>query len=223
MAEQEYFKSALSDFTYEAASGGAIRHLADLGYTVKQIGGQLSFPTPYAKVQKTVWQRLFETGVLLAEEPGSGKRQDGGRAEYVMERDKYGRTSFRLAAKSGGKETGAIRWKDRSFERTGGHGGNLAGYLDEKCRENGGEAYLSCRFGVLLRREPAAFGAVLDALNERQQEYIAGLPWEDKVCYHRLDQRMREIAVRLYRAGLLRETACFIRTEERVTFDGFRR
>lgn len=46
MAEQEYFKSALSDFTYEAASGGAIRHLADLGYTVKQISGQLSFPTP---------------------------------------------------------------------------------------------------------------------------------------------------------------------------------
>ena len=57
MAEQEYFKSALSDFTYEAASGGAIRHLADLGYTVKQISGQLSFPTPFARVQKTVWQR----------------------------------------------------------------------------------------------------------------------------------------------------------------------
>ena len=49
MAEQEYFKNALSDFTYEAASGGAIRHLADLGYTVKQICEQLSFPTAISR------------------------------------------------------------------------------------------------------------------------------------------------------------------------------
>ena len=46
MSEQDFFKSALADFTFEAASGGAIRHLADLGYTVKQITEQLSFPTP---------------------------------------------------------------------------------------------------------------------------------------------------------------------------------
>ena len=91
MAEQEYFKSALSDFTYEAASGGAIRHLADLGYTVKQISGQLSFPTPFARVQKTVWQRLLDTGVLLMEEPGSGQGLNRGKAGYTMERDKYGR------------------------------------------------------------------------------------------------------------------------------------
>ena len=82
MAEQEYFKSALSDFTYEAASGGAIRHLADLGYTVKQISGQLSFPTPFARVQKTVWQRLLDTGVLLMEEPGSGQGLNRGKAGY---------------------------------------------------------------------------------------------------------------------------------------------
>ena len=46
MGEQEYFKNALSNFMFEAASGGAIRHLADLGYTVKQISKKLEFPTP---------------------------------------------------------------------------------------------------------------------------------------------------------------------------------
>ena len=34
MSENRYFQKALSDFTYDAASGGAIRHLTDTGYTV---------------------------------------------------------------------------------------------------------------------------------------------------------------------------------------------
>lgn len=244
MAEQEYFKNALSDFTYEAASGGAIRHLTDLGYTVKQICEQLSFPTPYARVQKTVWQRLLDTGVLLTEEPGSSKAQKQGKAEYAMERDKYGRTSFRMVVEKDSREdNGAICWKERRFGesgeavvyqkrrrfgkqvfadgrmRTGLDAENcrkLAVYLAEKCRENGGDAYISCRFGRLYSKERTEFEAVLTALNERQQEYVTGLPWEDKVCYHRLDQRMQEIAVRLYDAGKLRETCYFMKTEERV-------
>lgn len=239
MAEQEYFKSALSDFTYEAASGGAIRHLTDLGYTVKQISEQLSFPTPYARVQKTVWQRLQETGVILTEEPGSGKTQRQGKAEYVMERDKYGRTSFRrAAAKEEGVGTEAICWKERTF-MTGGEAvvcqqqrravsgrraevpdtersRRLAVYLAEKCRENDGDAYLSCRFGVLQRERPSDLEAMLAVLNERQREYITGLPWEAGVCYHKLDQRMQEIAVRLYQAGMLQATCYFRKTEEKV-------
>ena len=219
MAEQEYFKNALSDFTYEAASGGAIRHLADLGYTVKQISGQLSFPTPYERVQKTVWQRLLETGVLLAEEPGSGKRRSGGRAKYVIERDKYGRTSFRLAARDIEEKAGEICWKERKFGEGGEAGRSLAVYLADKYKENNGEAYISCSFGLLLHKEPAAFEAVLAALNERQQEYITGLPWEGKRCYHRLDQRMQEIAIKLYHVGKLRETCFFMKTEEKVTLE----
>ena len=73
MGEHGYFQKALADFTYEAASGGAIRHLADMGYTVKQIAAKLDFPTPYERVQKGVWERLLETGVILTEEPGGGR------------------------------------------------------------------------------------------------------------------------------------------------------
>lgn len=93
MAGQEYFKTALSDFAFEAASGGAIRHLADLGYTVRQMKERLTFPTPYERVQKTVWRHLLDQGILLQEEPGSvGVRE---RAVYVREYDKYGKPSFR--------------------------------------------------------------------------------------------------------------------------------
>lgn len=95
MAEQDFFRNALSDFTFETASGGAIRHLADLGYTVKQISEKLTYPTPYERVRSAVWHQLLDTKVVLTQEPGSGKEQ--GKAEYTMERDKYGRTTFRLA------------------------------------------------------------------------------------------------------------------------------
>lgn len=232
MSEQEYFKSALSDFTYEAASGGAIRHLADLGYTVKQICEQLSFPTPYARVQKTVWQHLTGTGVVLTEEPGSGRDRRRGKAEYAVEHDKYGRTSFRLISPKE-EEGGQICWKERRFGesadsssagnagakiRSAEDGRKLAAYLSGKCRENDGEAYISCRIGLMLKRDPVEYEAAAELLNERQREYLSGLLWEEKVCYHRLDQRMQEIAVRLYAAGKLRESCYFMKSGERVTF-----
>lgn len=67
--EQKYFKKALSDFTFEMASGGAIRHLADRGYTVGEIVKMLDFPTPYERVGDLVRKHFLETGVLLLDEP----------------------------------------------------------------------------------------------------------------------------------------------------------
>ena len=60
-----YFQEALSDFVYDAASGRAIRHLADTGYTTAQIVNQLDYPTPFTKVQHTVTRHFKETGILL--------------------------------------------------------------------------------------------------------------------------------------------------------------
>lgn len=61
----KYFQEALSDFVYDAASGRAIRHLVDTGYTTAQIVQQLNYPTPFAKVRHTVTRYLKETGILL--------------------------------------------------------------------------------------------------------------------------------------------------------------
>lgn len=65
----KYFQDALSDFVYDAASGRAIRHLTDSGYTAAQIMQQLSYPTPFKKIQLTITRHLKETGVLLEELP----------------------------------------------------------------------------------------------------------------------------------------------------------
>lgn len=91
--EQTYFQRALSDFVYDMASGGAIRHLTDIGYTVKQIQEKLDFPTPYERIQKTVWKHLMDTGVIFPEKAEPGK--SGEKVDYVREYDSYGRASFR--------------------------------------------------------------------------------------------------------------------------------
>jgi hypothetical protein len=88
-----YFSQALSDFTHDVASGGAIRHLADQGYTVQEIYEKLDFPTPFSKIQETVWKHYVKTGVILLSEPRTDTSKE--RVSYVKEYGSCGRTSFR--------------------------------------------------------------------------------------------------------------------------------
>lgn len=212
MSEQDYFRNALSDFTYEAASGGAIRHLADLGYTVRQICEELTYPTPYERVRRTVWQQLLNNAVVLTEEPGCGRMP--AKAEYRVEHDKYGRTSFRMVRASDAG-TGVIRWRERCYRTAA--DGSMAVWLAKQSGINGEEnSYISCDFGLWERREPKRWQMAMQILNERQREYITGLMWENKTCYHRLNQRMREIMAKLYEAGQYGGTCFFLKTEERI-------
>ncbi len=67
--ENRYFEEALSDFIFDAASGGAIRHLADRGYSVEQIMKELDFPAPRERVEKTVYRHMIDTGMLRVSLP----------------------------------------------------------------------------------------------------------------------------------------------------------
>lgn len=60
-----YFEDALSNFVHDMASGGAIRHLVDMGYSVDRIMEQLDYPIPRRRVEKTVYQYMMESGILL--------------------------------------------------------------------------------------------------------------------------------------------------------------
>ncbi len=214
MGEQEYFRNALSDFTYEAASGGAIRHLADLGYTVKQICGKLTYPTPYERVRKTVWQHLCDAGTILTEEPGSGGQSR--KAACSVRYDRFGRASFCMERQT---EDAAAESVPRLRERRYGAEtcGELAAWLDRACGACGEKkAYLSCDFGLPDRRKDGTFEAQMRVLNARQREYIEGLPWETRICYHCLDSRMREIVTRLYAQGLYHGFCYFLTQGEKV-------
>ena len=205
MAENDYFKQALSNFVFDMASGGAIQHLTNQGYTVKQIIEKLDFPAPYEKVQEAVWKQLLNNGSLLLEEPGSGAGQE--RAEYVVEKDGFGRRSFRkLVIKA--DETKQIHWKKVVFRSQ--IDGKLEDYLSKKIKENGETAsYVSCNFGMKTN-------CLLDVLDEQQTDYILGLPWPKQTVYHKLDMRMREIVAALYDAGEFQGECYFLKEEERV-------
>lgn len=211
MSEQEYFKKALSNFTYEIASGGAIRHLADQGYSIKQIQEHLDFPTSYEKIQKTVWEHLQHTGVLLLEEPGNGKQQEN--ITFVKEYDNYGRPSFRRVVLSNSIEP--TYWKETQFDES--VNGSLAAYLKKKCKQNGTDtAYLSCDFGLRSSCEIESFRKVLQGLKENQLDYILGLPWEKKIFYHRANWNMIEIIAQLYENGEYAGNGYFLELKEKI-------
>ncbi len=187
MEERNYFQKALSDFAFDVAGGGAIRHLADRGFTAKQIAAELDFALPFAKIQTTIWDHLVKQKTILLEEPGSGAPAQ--KAVFVEERGKFGKKSFRRVAVSDEAGAKKICWIQKEAAR------DPMGYLCEKRRENGREtAYLSCDFGVLQQKDAKQYRMLLGLLDERQREYLEGLPWIGRRVYHRLDARMWEIA-----------------------------
>lgn len=217
MEENRYFQDALARFTHEAANGGAIRHLADIGYTVEQIRAKLDFPAPYERVQRAVWQRLVDTGVILYEEPGKGEPKE--KAVYVKEYDRYGKSTFRRVAER--QEGLAVTsWKQRECRGDSASAESLLALLKEKLAENGEDfAYASCDFGRIAAREPGRYERMLEALGG-QREYVEGLPWERAKVYHRLNLRMLEILACLAQAGLYQGEVFFVRTGDRIRIVG---
>lgn len=215
MSEQSYFQNALSNFTHEAASGGAIRHLTDLGYTAKQVVEQLDFPTPFTRVQKEVWQRLLDTNVILLEKPGSAKST---KAAYVREYDKYGRASFRKVMEQDEKRENEIIWRKQSL--CGKTQEAVSELIQKKIAENGeSSSYVACDFGLLNKREPERFDQILQNLDTELREYIEGLPWERQRVYHRLDGRMTKIWLLLKENEGCFGEVFFHKTKEMFTYE----
>ncbi|MBR1860338.1 MAG: hypothetical protein IJ796_00545 [Lachnospiraceae bacterium] len=89
----KYFENALSNFMNDFAVGGSIRHLADNGFTVKEIHARLDFPIPVSKVSEAVWKHFIETGIIRLSEPDEEAFTE--KVSFVKEQDSFGRTSFR--------------------------------------------------------------------------------------------------------------------------------
>lgn len=62
-------------------------------------------------------------------------------------------------------------------------------------------SYVSCDFGLRSRLEPERWRKALEVLDRPERDYILGLPWERRMVYHRLDERMCRIVAGLYGAG----------------------
>lgn len=163
---KEYFETALSDFTFDMAAGGAIRHLVDRGYSVEQMMKELSYPVPRSRVEQAVYRYMTESGILLKALPLK---------ENIMR-------TYTLPTGAG---TGfAVKWM--------------------KClEENSVDAsYMECPFGIWKKQNPKQMEQVFSCLNSREQDYLDGILWEPQTMYHRLTDRMQEIAVKLVKHGI---------------------
>ena len=155
----KYFQEALADFMHDAASGGAIRHLLDLGYTTNAIMQKLDYPTPRERVEKTVYRYLTEKRILLEQLPA---------VEEDMRITKIGRVSEAA----------------------------MCAALREYLRINGEEnSYVSCPFGTIRRDREARLQKMMSCITTKERDYLLGIPWQQKVMYHRLDSHMLEIAI----------------------------
>lgn len=212
MVENKYFKQALSDFVFDAAGGGAVRHLVKQGLTVKQIMSRLDFPIAYEKVRQMAWEAMAEQEIILLEEPGTGKSEE--KAVYVKEQGEFGRTSFRRIVIPK-EERGQVCWKETEYKK--GDEAEFERRLSKACAENGKEtAYASCDFGILLAKDAKQYQKLLQTLDGRQKEYLENLPWPRKRVYHRLDSGFLEIIRSLSEKHQYCGCCYFLKTGEKL-------
>ncbi len=65
-----YFEEALSNFTKDFAYGGAVRHLADHGYTADMIIKEFNYPISRESIEKIIDRHLKEKGAKNGDKTG---------------------------------------------------------------------------------------------------------------------------------------------------------
>lgn len=132
----------------------------------------------------------------------------------MQDRGKYGQITFRRVVELvDDSASGATNkaWCVESF--SGRDTERFSQFLNKKFRENGEAAvYMSCDFG----KTPEENRPDVTILNERQQEYIRGIAWKKERMYHKVDQRMREILMRMYEKGKYRGVIYFLGSHVKV-------
>lgn len=89
------FNEALGNFINDFASGGAIRHLTDMGYTVDEIVERLDYPTPRGKVAEKVFNHYLDTGRICLERPEDEIEE----VTFVKEYGQFGKSTLRKVVK----------------------------------------------------------------------------------------------------------------------------
>lgn len=93
MAEQEYFKKALGNFTFEFAGGNAVRKLARQDYSIEEIAKKLDYPIPKSRIADMVWKEYLASGRVCLQKPSADGKLE--KVTYIKEQSVNGRVSMR--------------------------------------------------------------------------------------------------------------------------------
>lgn len=230
MADNQYFKAALSDFVHDMASTGAIRHLVDSGYSLKQIAQALTYPEKLPHIQKVTARYMAESGLLVYSEGYC--RKDPLPVPGVPDPSNVSEEADPLQFPG---EAGALQLSEGSdplpwpkewltahpreaFHTVSTAGRTLSQITDLLFKEtssNGEEtAYIACPFGLW---PAASLRESLSFLSGRELDYIEGLIWEHKPAFHRLTRRMREISAKLLYNRLPGVEAIFLNNKKIIS------
>lgn len=144
--DRDVFQNALSDFTFDAACGGAIRHLADSGFTAKQIMERLDYPVSGERVRKALYKYLCDSCVILEKSPEEELPE--AKPEYVLEYDSYGKPSYRrkntedAGGNLSGRDPAGAAWKEIVYDPAAGAGAPFSGDVTEKTSGHFGQMNL---------------------------------------------------------------------------------
>lgn len=123
------FNKALNNFINEFSCGREIRHLADLGYSAKDIKERLLYPVSIEIIRKEYTRHLLNKGILSFDGLGNGNMC----YEYVQEQDEYGKRTYRRIEKhveAVGEDT--KEYVKIRFTRSGKLKNELYEYLNQK-------------------------------------------------------------------------------------------
>jgi hypothetical protein len=193
MDDNNTFREALKNFTFDVACGGAIEHLADCGYIPQEIQKMLDFPTSLELVQETYWKHCVKKKIIAEDKSELGKRLE--KVSYVTDYDAYGHMSLRKVVEYG--EGDDMEADTDDFCKTAydpAVHGNFSAFIEE----NEGNTYVSCDFGIRKMRSAADYESFLSPLTDEQRFYMEGIPWKRKKVWHCMNRRMSGIITTLY-------------------------
>ena len=197
MSENKYFEKALSDMKDSFAGADGIKHLADLGYSMRDIQKSMDFPFTMEKIGRVIWDHHIENETILLKEPGSKAREPGFR--FIKKTDAFGKQSFIRVSEPAG-DAPEHTWKKVSFRK---NDGPVRQFLDSNSAY--GPDYVDLEFGMLKSRREAMWQELLSLFDGDDRDYMEFLPWENSLSgiYHRIDERIVRILCCLERGGYM--------------------
>jgi hypothetical protein len=221
MDDNNTFREALKNFTFDVACGGAIAHLADCGYLPQEIQGMLDFPTSLELVQETYWKHCVKKKIIVEEKSELGKRLE--KVSYVTDYDAYGHMSLRRVVEYGEEKNQETDIEDfRTITYDPAVHGVFSAFIREYCcgenDENVRNTYVSCDFGIRKMRDTGAYENFLSHLTEEQRLYMEGIPWKRKMVWHQMNRRMSGITAALYDSSDYHGTLLLLDRQEEIIF-----
>lgn len=208
MAEEKHFEKALSDMKDSFAGKDGVKHLAELGYSIRKIQESLDFPFPLEKIGRILWDYYKSEEIILLKAPGSGL--GSAKSHYVKQSDAYGKQSF---IKVQGKEDESVPVSFTKIIYRDGHDlftpvdhsktSLIKEFLDSN--SSGGPDYVSLDFGRLKTRNGVEWRRIVASFPGDDRDYMESMPWENCLTgvYHRIDDRLVRILEGLEGTGYL--------------------